>query len=163
MVGMHAPWVDYALHTSCGMRHAKKHARDIVLLFALMLAVVACGEGNGATACLPEDVVRCACDDGREGFSLCDVDAGAGYGACVCDGGASPLLPEAGSGDAGAEAAAGLQFMSPCDPTNDQCPPGTSCDSFPAKGPHCSKGCKGNADCPAPSPGCNMMGVCKVP
>jgi hypothetical protein len=151
------------------MRHARTHARDTVfgafelVAVALVLLGVACGEGNGAVACLPEDVARCTCDDGRQGFSLCDVEAGTAYGACVCDGGASPLLPEAGTGESGAEAAAGLQFMSPCDPTNDQCPPGTSCDSFPAKGPHCSKLCKGNSDCPAPSPGCNMMGVCKTP
>jgi hypothetical protein len=148
--------------------------RERLLAGALSLSavvVVACGEGNGATDCLPEDVERCTCDDGRSGFTVCDPEAGAFYGACNCEIDASPYLPEAGfeagepdgASDAGGDG--GLMFMSACsmEPGAPQCPPGTSCDAFPAKGPHCSKPCKEATDCPAPSPGCNMMGICKAP
>jgi hypothetical protein len=130
--------------------------------------VVACSEGNGAANCLPEDVERCTCADGRSGFSVCDPTAGRGYDVCNCEIDASPYLPEAGveteAGDAGADAG-GLTFMSPCSmaPGAPMCPPGTSCDAFPAKGPHCSKACTEATDCPAPSTGCNMMGICKAP
>ena len=37
------------------------------------------------------------------------------------------------------------------------------CYEFPAKGPHCTHGCETSQDCPPPSPGCNMMGLCKAP
>lgn len=168
MVRMRVPVLDYALHTSRPVPRPRKHARDTasaLLACALFFVAVACGEGNGTAACLPQDVIRCTCADGSQGFAVCDVDAGAGYGVCTCDGGGSPYLPEAGTAvlDAGADADGGLQFMSPCNPADDQCPAGTSCDAFPSKGPHCSKPCKQNSDCPAPSPGCNMMGVCKTP
>jgi hypothetical protein len=143
-----------------------KHAgHTVVLAFALLLP--ACGEGNGNAACLPEDVERCSCADGRSGFRVCDPVAGSSYGACTCDVDASPYLPQpaAAGGDAGGggDATGGLAFLSPCDPSSDMCPPGTSCDSFPAKGPHCSRPCKVATDCPPPSPGCNMMGICKAP
>jgi hypothetical protein len=142
-----------------------KHAGHIVIVaFALLL--VACGEGNGNAACLPEDVERCACEDGRSGFRVCDPVAGKSYGACSCDLDASPYLPQpaaAEDGGDGGDARGGLMFLSPCDPADDMCPPGTSCASFPAKGPHCSKPCKVATDCPPPSPGCNMMGICKAP
>jgi hypothetical protein len=137
---------------------------------AVLLLVVACNEGNGGAPCLPEDVERCTCDDGRDGFEVCDPDGGGGYGACNCDLDASPYLPEAGEPEAASDAAepegdGGLSFMSPCSTAvgAPQCPPGTSCDDFPAKGQFCSKPCKVAMDCPAPSPGCNMMGVCKAP
>lgn len=138
-------------------------------LFAVV--AVACGEGNGATHCLPEDVEPCTCSDGRQGFTVCDPEAGAFYGSCNCDLEESPYLPEAGvegsAGDGATDAGGdgGLVFMSACSMSagSPQCPPGTSCDDFPAKGPHCSKPCKEATDCPAPSPGCNMMGVCKAP
>jgi hypothetical protein len=137
-----------------------------------LVPVLACGEGNGGANCLPEDVERCTCENGRSGFMVCDPTTGSGYGACECDLDASPYLPEAGSeageGDGASDADAadgGLMFMSPCSTAagSPQCPVGTSCDDFPAKGPHCSKPCKVATDCPAPSPGCNMMGVCKAP
>ncbi len=157
----------------------KRHARDRALGFALATALilstvcVACGEGNGNAACLPEDVERCTCADGRSGFFVCDPVTASRYGACDCDLDASPYLPvpppdTGASGEGGAadgEAGGGLTFMSPCSLAAGapQCPSGTACDDFPAKGPHCSKPCKVATDCPAPSPGCNMMGVCKAP
>jgi hypothetical protein len=151
----------------------RTHRRDRLLACALSLfalLVVACGEGNGATNCLPEDVARCTCADGRAGFTVCDPEAGAFYGACNCDLAESPYLPEAGveasAGDGASDGGdGGLEFMSPCstEPGSPRCPSGTSCDEFPAKGQFCSKPCKEATDCPAPSPGCNMMGVCKAP
>jgi hypothetical protein len=138
---------------------------------AVLLLVVACNEGNSGASCLPEDVERCTCDDGRDGFDVCDPDGGGGYGACNCDLDASPYLPEAGE-EASADAAesdgggpGALVFMSACSTASGapQCPPGTSCDDFPAKGQFCSKPCKEATDCPPPSPGCNMMGTCKTP
>jgi hypothetical protein len=38
-----------------------------------------------------------------------------------------------------------------------------TCFSFNMKGPHCTRDCDGPEDCPAPSTGCNNMGVCKAP
>lgn len=141
--------------------------------FALVLLFTACNEGNGAVPCLPEDVERCSCDDGRDGFQVCDPDGGAGYGACNCDLDASPYLPEAGEVEASTDGAqgegsggdGGLSFMSTCStqPGSPACPPGTSCDDFPAKGQFCSKPCTEATDCPPPSPGCNNMGICKAP
>jgi hypothetical protein len=51
--------------------------------------------------------------------------------------------------------------MSPCT-MNAQCDTGL-CWDFPSKGPHCSKMCTTDADCPPPSPGCNPQGVCRAP
>lgn len=156
-----------------GIRHARDRGRAGGRGLALVacLVVAACGEGNGATRCLPEDVERCTCADGRSGYEVCDPNAGAFYGACNCDVDAAPYLPVPpdaaveGDSDTDGGDGGGLSFMSPCSmaPGAPQCPAGTSCDEFPAKGPHCSKPCKEATDCPPPSPGCNMMGVCKAP
>jgi len=153
------------------MRQACHRTIAGVVLGVLLLVVGACGEGSGGVGCLPEDVVRCTCADGRAGYSVCDPKAGSSYGACDCELDASPYLPvppiEAGTDGEGEGSASdgGLSFLSPCSTSAGapQCPAGTSCDEFPAKGPHCSKACHVATDCPAPSPGCNMMGICKAP
>ena len=41
------------------------------------------------------------------------------------------------------------------------CMAGLECFNFPARGNYCTKTCEMAADCPAPSAGCNMMGVCR--
>jgi hypothetical protein len=157
-----------------GMTHTRDNRlarRGAALLATAGLVIVAaCGEGSGGADCLPEDVQRCECADGHQGYAVCDPAAGSGYGACNCALDASPYLaqpaPEAGAdADGDAASSGGLSFMSPCStaPGSPQCPAGTSCDEFPAKGPHCSKPCKEATDCPPPSPGCNMMGICKAP
>ena len=58
-----------------------------------------------------------------------------------------------------------LPFLAECDPSNDLCDSseGLQCFSFNNKGPHCTHECSAPTDCEAPSPGCNGMGVCKVP
>jgi hypothetical protein len=146
-----------------------KHAGHMVIVLLALLVVAACGEGNGGAACVPEDVERCQCDDGRSGYQVCDPEGGSGYGACRCDLDASPYLPEAGlddagSGDANDGGSCGtmpLAFMCPC-VSSSQCASGL-CGTFPAKGNKCTVPCKSPSDCPAPSPGCNMMGLCKSP
>jgi len=152
--------------------HASDTRRAVAGLagLAALVLVVACNEGNSSTPCLPEDVERCTCDDGHEGFEVCDPDGGGGYGACDCELDASPYLPEAGEEassevDASDSGSGALVFLSSCSTAAGAppCPPGTSCDDFPAKGQFCSKPCKVATDCPAPSPGCNMMGICKAP
>jgi hypothetical protein len=44
---------------------------------------------------------------------------------------------------------------------NAQCASGV-CFDFKVRGQFCTKQCNSNADCPAPSPGCNGMGICRV-
>jgi len=141
----------------------------LVVLAVLAVLVIACDEGNGDVACLPQDVETCACPDGTTGYFVCDPEAGSGYGPCQCNLDASPYLPippdaepdvsDGGAGDGG------LSFMSACSvaPGAPACPPGTTCFDFPAKGDHCSMPCSKDSDCPSPSPGCNLQGECKAP
>jgi hypothetical protein len=156
--------------------HPRDTRRAVVPLFGILFVLVAaaCNEGNGATPCLPEDVEPCTCADGRSGFEVCPADGGQDYTACNCDLDASPYLPvpseEAGADAAEdhaveAEAASGLQFMSPCStqPGSPPCPAGDTCYDFPAKGQFCSHSCTEATDCPPPSSGCNGMGECKAP
>ncbi len=64
--------------------------------------------------------------------------------------------------DASVAADGGLApFMSSCT-TNDDCESGL-CYSFNQGGPLCDHSCTVDADCEAPSIGCNKMGVCKRP
>jgi hypothetical protein len=151
----------------------KLHAGHIVLamqaLAALAVMLMACSEGNGDLQCLPQDIEKCTCDDGTQGYFVCDIDSGAGYGPCLCGLDASPYdpVPPDASPDEGTDGDddGGLKFMSACSVASGApaCPPGTSCYTFPAKGDHCSKPCTIASDCPPPSPGCNMMGECQAP
>lgn len=158
------------------MKQAGHILAGLVIVAGLAALVGACGEGNGGAACLPEDVERCTCADGKSGFMVCDPKAGAFYGACNCALDASPYLPEAGveasveaSGDGASEGGLScsgpvLAFLCPCSttPGAPQCSSGNQCDAFPAKGPHCSHPCKDGSDCPGGA-GCNNMGICKAP
>ena len=104
-------------------------------------------------ACYPGEYEACLCGEGTEavrGFRQCD-DA-ARYGACICDG----TVPGLEEGTGGLAA-----FLSPCSEDAD-CETGL-CHPFNAKGPHCSSPCERDDDCPPPSTGCNLMGICKVP
>jgi hypothetical protein len=107
------------------------------------------------------------------------TDAGASDGACLLwvddagvtqgcnqgsmgpgdrdDGGdaAAPPAPDA-SLDAG-----DLGFGASCW-DNAQCASGL-CFDFKVRGQFCSQICMVSADCPLPSPGCNGMGVCRMP
>src|SRR5260221_5838841 len=125
-----------------------------------MSVAPACGNDSGnGHACSPSDHKPCSCDDGLTGLASCAA-SGDGYSACVCapggTGGAS-----GSDGGAKADASAGLPFMSAC-MTNAECASG-SCYPYNAKGPHCTKACTSDGDCPSPSPGCAPVGVCKAP
>jgi hypothetical protein len=121
--------------------------------FALvMLLCASCDED--ARECLPGDFQPCTCDAGGEGFAKCS-DEGDAYGDCVCEG--DPVGGGNGEGGGGAL----LPFMSECE-EDEECDTGV-CHDFNAKGPHCSHACEMDTDCEQPSPGCNMMGICKAP
>lgn len=157
------------------MKHAGHILAVIVVLGSLAAVAGACGEGSGGAVCLPEDVERCTCADGKSGFMVCDPKAGAFYGACNCAIDASPYLPETGveasSGGGGGEGGGAmtcsgsvLAFMCPCsESSGPPCAAGDMCYAFPSKGPHCTHPCTEPTQCAAPSPGCTPMGVCKAP
>ncbi|WP_394820638.1 hypothetical protein [Pendulispora albinea] len=128
------------------------------------LALLACSN-HDAPSCYRGEFLTCACNGARSGLAMCLADE-SGYGTCDCSGavpGLDASVPPPGEGDAGAGDASGgkLPFMSGCD-QNEQCETGL-CFPFNAKGPHCSKRCAGDGDCPSPSPGCNNQKVCKAP
>jgi hypothetical protein len=123
---------------------------------------------DGARFCYPGDYRTCDCADETAGYERCDA-SGSAYGECDCSGNV-PGLPSGaggasgGSGGGGTAGAGGgglLPFASPCD-VNEECESGL-CHLFNAKGTHCTMPCAGPEDCPPPSDGCNMMGLCKVP
>jgi hypothetical protein len=144
--------------------------RPLALASVVVLVVstmpLAC-EGD-ERPCYPGDFVDCACDSGEPGYAQCDPE-GNGYGECgYC--GTTPGLAQgaggsgdggAGPGGAGGEGGALLPFLAECE-ENAQCESGL-CYPFAAKGPHCTTPCEDASECPPPSTGCNMMGVCKVP
>jgi hypothetical protein len=119
-----------------------------------------------ATPCYPGDYVACTCGSGARGLSQCATD-GAAYGVCDCSGKVAGTSSAPGPADGGAvpdgatDDGGKLAFLAPCS-SNDQCSTNL-CFRYNAKGPHCSMPCKVDSDCPAPAPGCNMMGVCKAP
>jgi hypothetical protein len=71
-------------------------------------------------------------------------------------GGATPPPPPDASLDA-----SDLGFGASCW-DNAQCA-SDLCFDFKVRGTFCSQICTVNADCPLPSPGCNGMGVCRMP
>jgi hypothetical protein len=56
-----------------------------------------------------------------------------------------------------------ILYMCPCEIADDRCEAGEMCFGFNNKGPHCTHGCSGESDCPAPSGGCGNMNVCRPP
>ena len=132
-----------------------------LLSTALASAVTAAlffGCGGGDEACYPTDWEGCSCADGAPGYHQCGA-LGDAYGACDCSGttpgAAAPIT------DAGPDGASVLApFLAICKGSA-ECESGI-CYNFNAKGPHCTIACNADADCPAPSPGCSHMGVCKA-
>jgi len=115
------------------------------------------GCGSSGVACYPTDWEACTCADGAQGYHQCAA-LGDAYGACDCSGptpGAAPI-EDAGPPDVSVLAS----FLAVCT-VDAECESGL-CYAFNAKGPHCTIACNGDADCPAPSPGCSHMGVCKA-
>lgn len=108
--------------------------------------------------CYAGEYTACTCNDGARGYAAC-LPSQEGYAACVCDGrvpGLDASLPDAADA---AEAGSKLGFLAPCQ-KDEQCETGL-CFPFNAYGPHCSLRCNASTPCPAPSPGCSGMGVCK--
>jgi hypothetical protein len=121
----------------------------------------ACGT-TGAEECAPGDYRYCDCAVGRTGYSQCSAD-GAGYGTCDCSGAipkGAGVLVEAGAADAHDSSTPSGAFLTSC--THDSDCASNLCFGFNAYGPHCSQHCAKDGDCPAPSPGCSNMKVCKL-
>lgn len=133
-------------------------ATSAALLAAAAIGAAAC-EVDSGRECYPGDWLACTCGADR-GYQQCDPE-GAGYGACDCSGAIPGLAASAGAGSGGSGGAALLPFMSACD-ADAECQTGL-CYTFAAKGDFCSQPCVDSAECPPPSTGCNMMGVCKAP
>jgi hypothetical protein len=53
-------------------------------------------------------------------------------------------------------------YLGDCD-GNSACATGLYCYSFKQFGPHCTKTCTNDADCPAPSRGCTPQHQCGMP
>jgi hypothetical protein len=144
--------------------------RAAAAALGLFLAVASGTPGcEGDRECYPTDWRACACGDGAPGYQQCD-DAGEAYGACDCTGTIPGLTTGAaasggagqGGGSAGAGGATLKKFMEECG-LDEDCETGL-CHFYMGKGASlCSKSCTGAADCPPPSPGCNLMGICKAP
>jgi hypothetical protein len=137
-----------------------------VLALALALvdasAVLFGGCGSDSVACYPTDWEACTCAEGARGYHQCGP-SGDDYGTCDCSG-ATPGAESPDAGDAGdsgpAEGGALGAFLAGCT-VNADCESNV-CFSFTSKGPHCTIACNADAECPAPSPGCSHMGVCKA-
>lgn len=133
-----------------------------VLLAAAMTLFSGCG--SGGDACYPTDWEACTCADAARGYHQC-AEAGDSYGACDCSGATPGLLPlgaDGGPGDAAPVDGGPLApFLATCAVSAD-CESNV-CYPFNSKGPHCTIACNADAECPAPSPGCSHMGVCKAP
>ena len=131
-------------------------AAAAILTTAATLTTAACDD---PPVCYDGEFEACFCGEER-GYRTCSE---ATYAECVCNGDipglVGGLLDNEGGGGAGGQPLIG--FLETCD-TNEQCETGL-CHVFNAKGPRCSKPCETEADCPPPSPGCNMMGICKAP
>lgn len=130
-------------------------------LASLGLACLGPGCADEPRACYDGEYLACSCGE-QDGYQRCESGQ---YAACDCEalppgiGGATGEGGAGGAGGAGGEAL--LDFMEPCD-EDAQCETGL-CFPFNAKGPHCTKPCTTPDECPPPSTGCNMMGVCKAP
>ena len=129
-----------------------------LVVFALASAV-ASGCFEEPRACYPGDYEACRCDSGEPGYAQCEP-SGDAYGACgFC--GTTPGLAEGVTAGAGGGGGGLLGFLQPCE-GSEQCESGL-CHEYPAKGTFCSMPCDSPDDCPPPSSGCNMMGICKAP
>jgi hypothetical protein len=83
--------------------------------------------------------------------------------AARSDDGSSVQVDSAAADSDGALGGAGglAGFLAPCS-ANADCA-SMLCHYYPGVGSSfCSKPCSTAADCPAPSPGCNGMGVCRI-
>ncbi len=146
----------------------------LALALAALGAVLSAACTVHETPCNAGDYVYCACPSVAHGYSVCTSD-GAGYGPCDCSGVAPPgVWTDAGldaaeeasdaQGEDAADAAPPKADFGEACKENVDCKPGLECYPFNAKGPHCSKKCASNTDCPTPPGlGCSNLGECKIP
>ncbi|HWL84564.1 MAG TPA: hypothetical protein VNO21_02110 [Polyangiaceae bacterium] len=140
-------------------------ARAGAFVMGGIACLIAACTSNDQPTCYRGEYVTCACNNSQTGYAMCLADETA-HGTCDCSGaipgleGGAPQQDAGGAADAN-DAGGKLALMQPCD-RDDQCETGL-CFPFNAKGPHCSKRCKSDTDCPSPSTGCSNMGVCKAP
>jgi hypothetical protein len=138
-------------------------ARGSLLVALASVIVLACNiEADRGEPCYPGDFRACTCDTGDHGLAQCGADGGAGYGACNCTPPVDAGIDASNDAESDGAAESGLLgFLSPCS-KNEVCSTGL-CFPFIAKGPHCTKTCQTDSDCPPPSPGCSNNKVCKLP
>ena len=118
----------------------------------VVATTVACGKDY--PLCKAGEYRACVCSDGAAGYQRCAASEDE-YEACVCGG------PTPGA-DAGADASTGAAgYLEACTVDSD-CQSGF-CGSFPSRGDKCTLHCASDADCPAPSPGCNPKLMCRSP
>jgi hypothetical protein len=130
-----------------------RHHR-IVLALAALSAAFGCHE---PPTCYEGEFQACSCGEAR-GYQRCEAGS---YAACICDG-ETPGVD--GGGGEGGEGGGGLAgFLEPCT-GNEDCESGL-CHEYnsPPDTFLCTLPCDGPEDCPPPSAGCNMMGICKKP
>ncbi|HEY8038529.1 MAG TPA: hypothetical protein VIF15_01995 [Polyangiaceae bacterium] len=150
----------------------------LAIVSLLLVAGCSAGPATPAGACAPPDP---ACTSSGDDAASADAPAGdaadGGDAACplwVDDAGVTHGCNQGGHGpgdhddggdaapppppDASPDASDLPQGASCLD--NAQCASGM-CFDFAVKGQFCSQACDGAHPCPAPSPGCNGMGVCR--
>lgn len=137
--------------------------RVVLAALAIVLGWSGC-RAEARPLCWAGDHQACACAGGAAGYQAC-LEAEERFGACVCDG-TTPGLDgsfEAAAPEAGPPGVPGKAALFASCGRPDDCASGV-CRDYPAKGGSlCTRGCTGDADCAAPSPGCNMQGFCKAP
>jgi hypothetical protein len=126
----------------------------------LAIAPSALGCVDAPPECYEAEYRACECGE-ADGYQVCNAGV---YKACVCDGTTPGLTTTTEpttmtmSGTGGADL---LGFMEPCN-EDDECET-MLCFLFTAKGKFCTTTCGKDGECPPPSPGCSMKGVCKAP
>jgi hypothetical protein len=138
-----------------------------------------CETDEKNSVCYAGDQIACTCSNGQTGLQTCNA-TGSGHDACSCNeassSSSSGMGGAGGAGGAGNAGGAGsgqgggggqggnaalLPFMAECT-TSAQCE-SMLCFQYNTGASLCSKKCTTDNDCPAPSPGCNNMGICKKP
>ena len=130
-----------------------------MLVFGLVLGTIAIIAACGAEdqpACYAGEYRSCSCANDETGYQQC-LPAQDGFGTCPCDG----KTPIADAGIDTGIAPGSRRYLEAC-VANIDCASNV-CGVFPMRGNKCSNPCKLDAECAAPSPGCNLQGICKSP
>ena len=141
-------------------RAAAIHCNGLTLSLTMMVLLAGAGCGIGETpAALGDLAIVLGVDAAAPDLVIADAAAldattGDARDAAPCDGCANPV-------DLAGSDGALLPFLAVCT-MNEQCE-SRICHLFPGTGETvCTKACTVDADCPAPSPGCNKTGLCRI-